>query len=224
MPGDDPRLAKVMKVRVRSGEVDRVVAAVRAKLRAEGRTTSTWWLGPSTTPPDLAQRLIGHGLVPIDPTTAMVATAPPVAAVDGVEVRPVRTRNDADAAAAIVAAAFEMNTATTRALAAAIREENDPPIPDSITSFLAVIDGVPVGTAASVYLDGCVGLIGGATVPSARGRGVYRSLVQARWDDAVARHRPVLVTQAVNATSRPILEHNGFTPLFPITVLLDEHP
>ena len=52
-------------------------------------------------------------------------------------------------------------------------------------------------------------LFGGATLPEARGRGAYRALVAARWEDAVARGTPVLVTQA-GAMSRPILARLGF--------------
>jgi hypothetical protein len=155
----------------------------------------------------------------------MAATAsPPNGSDAAVTVRPVLSHADAGYAAAITAAAFAMDDRTAQAVAVAIREEINPPVADSIKSFLALIDGVPVGTAASVYLDGCVGLIGGSTLPAARGRGVYRALVKARWDDAVARTLPVLVTQAVDATSRPILERVGFTALFPITILQDTHP
>src|SRR5690242_19657733 len=75
MPGEDPRLTKIVRVRLRSDEVEPVLSAIRARLRSEGRTTSTWWLGPSTTPSDLGERLLAHGLVPVEPTTAMVATA-----------------------------------------------------------------------------------------------------------------------------------------------------
>ena len=38
-------------------------------------------------------------------------------------------------------------------------------------------------------------LYGGATLPEARGRGAYRALVRARWDEAVARGTPALLTQ-----------------------------
>jgi predicted GNAT family N-acyltransferase len=47
------------------------------------------------------------------------------------------------------------------------------------------------------------------TLPSARGRGAYRALIAARWDEAVARGTPALAVQA-QETSRPILERCGF--------------
>ena len=63
-------------------------------------------------------------------------------------------------------------------------------------------------------------MFGGATLPEARGRGVYRALVAARWEDAVARGTPALVTQA-GAQSRPILARLGFRELCEIRILLD---
>ena len=64
-------------------------------------------------------------------------------------------------------------------------------------------------------------LFGGSTLPEARGRGAYRALVAARWEDAVARGTPALVTQA-SPMSRPILRQLGFRELCEIRILLDE--
>lgn len=63
-------------------------------------------------------------------------------------------------------------------------------------------------------------LIGGGVLEHARGGGVYRALVRARWDDAVAAGTPALVTQA-GALSRPILERLGFEAVAEIEILLD---
>ncbi len=51
--------------------------------------------------------------------------------------------------------------------------------------------------------------MGGAVLPDARGHGVYRALVRARWEHAVARGTPLLVVQAGHM-SRPVLERLGF--------------
>jgi hypothetical protein len=63
-------------------------------------------------------------------------------------------------------------------------------------------------------------LNGGSTLERARGRGAYRALVGARWADAAAEGRPVLVTQA-GAMSRPILARLGFREVCDIRILLD---
>jgi predicted acetyltransferase len=62
----------------------------------------------------------------------------------------------------------------------------------------------------------------GGTHPDWRGRGAYRALVRARWDEAARRGVPVLATHA-RPTSRPILERLGFRTLSQVHVLLD-HP
>jgi hypothetical protein len=58
-------------------------------------------------------------------------------------------------------------------------------------------------------MHGGVALMGGTVLPEARGRGVYRALVRARWNYAVARGTPLLVTQA-GPMSAPILGRLGF--------------
>ena len=51
---------------------------------------------------------------------------------------------------------------------------------------------------------------GGATLPEARGRGCYRALVRARWDEAMALGLPGLAVQAQYGSSAPILRRLGF--------------
>jgi predicted acetyltransferase len=51
--------------------------------------------------------------------------------------------------------------------------------------------------------------MGGVTLPDARGRGAYRALLRARWDEAVRRATPALVLHAEDA-SRRVLERIGF--------------
>ena len=77
-------------------------------------------------------------------------------------------------------------------------------------TFLAFADGRPAATAMGIHGErGCV-LVGGATLPWARGRGLYRALVRGRWDEAVHRGTPGLVVGADPATSYPILLRLGF--------------
>jgi len=63
-------------------------------------------------------------------------------------------------------------------------------------------------------------LVFGGVLAEARGRGAYRALVRARWDDAVAARQPALVVHA-GAMSRPILERLGFHAVAEQEVLLD---
>jgi hypothetical protein len=64
-------------------------------------------------------------------------------------------------------------------------------------------------------------LYGGATLPSARGRGAYRALIRARWDEAVALGTPALITQG-GSMSGPILERLRFERVGEVHMLLDD--
>ena len=80
---------------------------------------------------------------------------------------------------------------------------------DPSRSFTALIDGRVVGTATAYVGDAGVNLFGGSVAEDARGRGVYRALVQARWELANERGTPALTMQA-GRMSKPIAERLGF--------------
>ncbi len=71
------------------------------------------------------------------------------------------------------------------------------------------MDGRVVGTGLAVFGAAGLNLFGGAVLADARGRGVYRALVRARWDLAVQLGTPALTVQA-GRMSRPVLERLGF--------------
>ena len=75
--------------------------------------------------------------------------------------------------------------------------------------YAAYLDGQLVGFGRGEFMEGGIALMGGAVLPEARGRGVYRALVHARWEDAVRRGTPLLVVQAA-PMSAPILTRLGF--------------
>ena len=87
-------------------------------------------------------------------------------------------------------------------------------------SYLAWVDGEPVGAARGIFRPQGVLCIGGSVREQGRGRGAYRAMVRARWDDAVAAGTPVLVVQAGDM-SRPILERSGFVGVAEIVILYD---
>ena len=75
--------------------------------------------------------------------------------------------------------------------------------------WLAYLDGRPVAAGGAIACGAGLFLSGAATHPDARGRGCYRALIRARWDEAVRLGTPALVVHA-QETSRPILESVGF--------------
>jgi len=137
-----------------------------------------------------------------------------------VEVRPVETLEQMREAQQIAHVAFELPAEALDELLRAAEDSLTADGRDGAT-FLAYVDERPVARATAMYTDHGVLLFGAATLPDARGRGAYRALVRARWDVAVRRGTPVLVTHA-GAMSRPILRRLGFDEIAEIRILLDE--
>ena len=205
----------VVAVRLSPDDVDDAVAEARAWYAALGQPEHAWWIGDSATPPDLEERLAGHGFVP-DPeqpsATAMVLDrAPTVVAHPGIEVRPLAGVDDLRTMLEIDVAVWE----TTEQDRASLFDDLGTTwericAQTGRTTYLAWPDGVPSAYATLVMTGSGVGtLLGGTTLPEARGRGLYQALVQRRWDDAVAQGAPGLVVQA-SEMSRPVLERIGF--------------
>ena len=210
---DHPSWNVAQRFRLRADEVEQAREEIHEALRARGRTGCTWEVGSSATPPDLVERLYALGLVDdSDPlAVGMVLTEPPLQAPPAdVEVRRVGSAEDELVAARIAAVAFGTPEPATA--------EHDPD--SGSVTYLAYVDGEPAARATASFTEHGATLFGGATLPAARGRGAYRALVAARWDDAVARGTPLLVTQA-GAQSRPILARLGFREVCTIRILLD---
>lgn len=213
-PGEDPGWNVAQRFRFRPDELDEVRAEIHGHLRERGRGACTWEVGTHARPADLVERLHALGLVDDEPTplaVGMVLAEPPAPAPPGVEVRRVETDDEWLASERIAAVAFGMT------------KEPEPRryVPDpNNTIYLAYVDGRPVARGSAAFGERGATLFGGSTLPEARGRGAYRALVAARWEDAVARGMPVLVTQA-GPMSRPILARLGFREVCEIRILVD---
>ena len=212
--GDHPAWNVAQRFRLAAGEVEEVRAEIHEHLRQRGRTACSWEVASSATPPDLVERLHALGLVDDEPdplAIGMVLTEPPAESPPaGVEVRRAQTREELLEAGRIAAVAFGMPGEMP---------EPEEPAP-GLETYLAYVDGRPVARATGAFSAYGATLFGGATLPDARGRGAYRALVAARWEDAVARGTPMLVTQA-GRMSRPILERLGFRAVCEIRILVD---
>jgi hypothetical protein len=216
--------AGVFGVRVDAGEVESLVAEVRARIPA-GKDTA-WWLDPGARPADLRERLIELRLVVPEAghtLHAMACVEEPPAARAGIDVARVTAFADHEAAVEIMWDAFDTKREQRERQRLHLRAEFESQLAAGVpVTFLARVDGRPAGVGRSIYSDRGVFLIAGAVAPWARGRGIYRALVRARWDDAVARGTPALVTEALPDTSYPILRRIGFQDVCVIHRLLDE--
>lgn len=221
-PGEHPAYNVVQRLRLTPDSVAATIEEVHGVLRERGRHACTWEIGSSATPPDLRERLYARGMVDDDDAdvAAMVLAEPPPPPPSGVEVRPVRNADEYIEAKRVAHAAFGMPDEPDKVDWWRAGYEEQEALGLGRT-FVALIDDRIVAHGNSTYTEHGVTLNGGATAPEARGRGAYRALVWARWDDAVERGTPVLVTQA-GAMSRPILERIGFVEVARIWILLDD--
>jgi GNAT superfamily N-acetyltransferase len=216
------RSAWVHRVRLDGDGVAPAVEQVRALLRATELDEVTWWIGEHSTPSDLVPRLEALGLEDDEPPamTTLAIDAPPVAE-KSVEVRRVESLDEYLVARQIDWTAFDVPVEEQDERRAFARAGWPPLAADGReVLFVAHADGQPVGFGRVVFTPTAGLLLGGATLPEARGRGVYSALVLARWREAAARGIPRLVT-AAGPMSAPILRKLGFTQLGSVQLLRD---
>ena len=210
----------VQRQRFRREEVDDVLEEVRSLLRARGRGRTQWEVGSCAEPLDLVELLLARGLVPDkDPyAVALILTETPPPPAPGIVARRVETFEEYAAASEVQWQAFEM-PADGVAGGRALLPQGGREAP--IIMHAAWLDGEIVSAGTCAPTPHGLLLYGGATVSRARSRGAYRALLRARWDEAITRGTPALITQG-GSMSRPILERLGFEPVGHVHMLLDE--
>ncbi|MGH3065865.1 MAG: non-canonical purine NTP pyrophosphatase [Gaiellaceae bacterium] len=222
-----PSWISVGKQRLEPEGVGSAIEAARSFARERGRTKIEWSVGPEATPEDLAERLLEAGLVWADEppfarlAAALVLTSPPPPPPTGVETRVVETLDDFRACDDVYAVAFETPEEDRAAWDATLDQRwVSYQTEDHVLQFVACVGGEPIAAATALVARVGVFLGGAATLPEARGRGAYRALVRARWEEAVRRGTPLLAVEA-GPRSRPVLERLGFQRLGEIEAFLD---
>jgi hypothetical protein len=200
--------AAVERIRLDGDDVAGAVAEVQQFLHETQTTIASWWVCERSTPHDLESRLLAAGLELkrddhlID--GLLTTTAPPPGPPE-IEARPVVSVDEHLAARRVQYEGFGTPASQRRSddeLAAEFGTTTAP-------VYAAWVDGRLAAAARSAFASCGALLIGGTTLPWARGRGAYRALVRARWDDAAARGTPAL-TIGAGAMSAPILYRLGF--------------
>lgn len=220
------RSTVITRLRLAPGEVAAAAAEIRALLRAEGRTTASWEVGSSATPASLGAELLALGLQRVAPpfqeTAGMVLPGQPPAVgalPDDLRVTRVTTLVDFRLAQEIYWRCF--NSPPDDAAQAAV-EVDFGRLVQAPTGrcFLAWRGEQAVGAADAALADTGVIMFGGATLPHARGHGIYRALVWARWQESLRQGTPYLITQA-GALSHPVLLRLGFVETAQIQNFVD---
>jgi GNAT superfamily N-acetyltransferase len=217
------RTATVERVRLLPDAIEWTVEEIRRFARERGFDHVTWWLGDRTLPYGLGDRLTALGLTPdpyVPEMTSFTIDRQPVGGAT-VEVRRVASADEYLGALELDWEVWNVPDDERESLRP-IQREAWPLIEESgrASHYVAYLDGEPAGFARAVFTPAAAILMGGSVLPAARSRGVYTSLVHARWDDAVERGTPRIVVSA-GAMSAPILERLGFEPIGNVVLLRD---
>jgi hypothetical protein len=204
--------AGVSAPRFREDELDEVIALVHELIPAGKR--QTWWISASARPGNLVALLEARGFEPASDgpeCRAMVLTSEPPKSTPGIEVRRIETYEDFTASREVQWDAFAIPEERRELQREHMRNEFDESMEHGTpVGFLALLDGQPAATGLAIPSERGLFLIAGSTAIWARGHGLYRALVRARWDYAVERGTPALITDAIVDTSYPILQRLGF--------------
>lgn len=204
--------ASVAGIDVDLHDLDDLVAEVRDLVPTECDTL--WHLGPSSRPKELLEELTLRGFAPparrpSEVRVLALSTEPD--ALSDVDVRPLETFEEFVAARHVAWEAFDVPEERR----AVERKELQPTFDEMQQTglpvwFIVCVEGRVAGSAVAVPSTRGVVLGGGSVALWARGRGLYRAMVRARWEYAISLKAPALVTHANPTTSYPILLGLGF--------------
>ncbi len=225
------RIRPPRDVGVGGAELDRLIVRQRDYFRDRGEAVE-WKHRPHDLPADIPERLVAAGFVPGEPSAVLVGFAERVAAEpvlpDGVVLRRIVGAGDLRRFADQQTEVHGVDCSWVAAdLASRVTAD-----PGQITILVAEVAEVAevagaVGVAevagaagaggrfaCTAIVEYCVGtefaaLLGGATLPRWRGRGLYRAMIAERAREAVARGFRLLHVDASPA-SAPILLRCGF--------------
>jgi GNAT superfamily N-acetyltransferase len=200
-------------------------AVIAAQIRRFAQLHRSWeWKHYSyDQPPDLGDRLLAAGFTP-EPVEALLVAEIPDLTLDvpppvGVELQAVADEQGVEALVSVHDQVFggDSSALGTHLLTGLRRQ------PSSAAAVVAVAGQTPIAAGRVEFHHGSdfASLWGGGTLPSWRGRGVFRSLVAHRAALASARGFRYLQVDA-SPDSRPILQRLGFVELATTTPFI--HP
>ncbi|HUQ42169.1 MAG TPA: hypothetical protein VM052_06690 [Candidatus Limnocylindrales bacterium] len=197
-------------------EADGRIASVKERFASEGKAFG-WVTGPGTRPADLGRRLASAGMSPIAHLAGMSAPVDlNVPTNDGVKIREVDS-DEQERETDMMGRAYGMPAEIAGLF---VRFMSSSPGIKSRGYFAYTSGPSPVAWSYLVYLpESPIVLLGGAaTLPEARGKGIYSALVKRRLDDAKRDGREAAVIQADRDTSAPICAKLGFRELCALEV------
>lgn len=182
------------------------------RTRAWGEQRLTFWTNESDTP-DLEDELRRRGAEHID-TVAVFAR--PIAELqvdvpEGATAEIVRTLEQVREVDAVNVPVWEQQPLDEASLEAELEQVLQGLADDEYVHVLGRLNGVAVSAGGCTIIDGFVRLWGAATLPDARGRGVYRAVLAERLRAGGDRGATTALVKGRHATSAPILTRTGFS-------------
>jgi RimJ/RimL family protein N-acetyltransferase len=218
------RHAWVQRLRLQKGDTDglqRIVNHVDAILELKKIDEAQWWIGEMTTPRNLTKRLLELGLERDTPArmTSLTIAKPP-SGEPPVEVRRAETIEEWLQALEIDWECFAIADEERELRRRELNQAWERLQADGTSAvYLAYLDGEPVGFGRSIFTRHGTLLLGGATLPEARGQGVYTSIVHARWAHAAERDAAPRLVVCAGPESTPVLESLGFEAMGRVRLL-----
>ena len=206
---DDGSMNNVRHADLSPDKVDGHIERVLDDVSRRGAALN-WMISPLSGPPGLAERLQGRGLTGPQMCWGMLRNVDePVSGVaDDVEIREVR-QDEVDLYVEASVAGWESPASFTDMLRQSVLAGMTHS-PDSLSYFVALRAGQPIGSAALRLVPGSGYLVGGSVAPAHRRSGVYGALLAHRLD--VLRNADIVLASVVALadTSGPICARHGF--------------
>jgi GNAT superfamily N-acetyltransferase len=206
-------LNEVYVTKLSPEDADRAIDEVVADYASRpGGAPVKWCVGPWTEPKDFREGLLARGFTATAVRAMACSTDLRLEVPSGVTVSEL-TLEDVDAYVDFEARGWSTpdceRALERQAYAAALAAS-----PRTAHFFAARVDGAIVASCGIFLREDFGYLVGGLVAPEARGRGIYRTLVDARLAFLRARGVALAVTHARDATSAPMLEHLGFHTVY----------
>jgi hypothetical protein len=196
-PGEHFWSTTVERPRFGADGVESAVAEIHDLMAARGRHSAAWRFGPSSTPSDLHEQLIGLGLKSEsdEGSEILLLTEKPEVASSSFDVRLVSTYEEHLASVEVGIEAFEFPDADAEDERRRARSTFEAEQAGGHSVRLVAFDGDrAVATGRAWFSPFGLYLGGGGTLPSDRARGAMSTLVARAWEEAVHRGTPALVT------------------------------
>jgi GNAT superfamily N-acetyltransferase len=196
-----------------AGPVEPALAAVLDRARQSGLPELQWTVQPDG--PHVARLLEARGatvaetldVLALDLSEGAPALLPPALDVEVRWATDLRTITDSTE----LAAGIFGGSVPPQERLAEMAERDSAAIPGGRGGMVVAYAGeTPLGTGGVVIASGAARLWGGAVIPAARGRGVYRATLAARLDYCAAHGASMALVNARVETSGPILREAGF--------------